>query len=208
MFNFEALKKGKLAVVDVILELELPITIILGFLIFKETLSIIQFSIIFFIFIGIILMATKSFSHWKQKLERGVILAIIAAVGMGFINFLTAASSKQISPLMAVWVPWLIFTIFCFIVIFRREGISNFIKNGIRFKWLILFMGIFDTFAWLFYAFAVLKNKIAIITAITESYPAIAMFLGLIVNKEKIRLHQFAGAILALIASIVLAITI
>ncbi|MDP2909189.1 MAG: DMT family transporter [Nanoarchaeota archaeon] len=206
LFDFEALKKGKLSIIDVIIELELPVTIILGFIFFKESLSIAQFSIVSLIFISVIMMATKSLGSWKVKLERGVLIALIAAVGMGVVNFLTAISSKSISPLMAVWIPWLIFSVLCFIFIVKQEGLSKFIKNGIRFKWIVLFMGVFDTLAWIFYAFAVSKNEIAITTAITESYPAIALFLGVWLNKERIHGYQYLGAVLAIVASFILAI--
>jgi uncharacterized membrane protein len=67
-------------------------------------------------------------------------------------------------------------------------------------------MGIFDTIAWICYAYAVLDHQISIITAITESYPAIALFLGLWFNKEKILWHQYIGAALALIGSFILAL--
>lgn len=206
LFNFEALKKGKLSIIDAIIELELPVTIILGFIFFKDRLSFFQFLIISFIFICIIMMATKSFKHWKTRLEKGVILALIAAIGMGIINFLTAMSSKNISPIMAIWVPWVVVSIFSIVFILKTTGLKKFIRNGIKLKWLVLFMGIFDTLAWLFYAFAVNKNEISIITAITESYPAIAMFLGVTINKEKIKWYQYFGAILALLLSFILVI--
>ncbi|MDP2925667.1 MAG: DMT family transporter [Nanoarchaeota archaeon] len=208
LFNFEALKKGKLSVIDVIIELELPVTIILGFLFFRETLSYLQIFVISLIFIGIVLMATKSFKHFKTKLEKGVLFALIAAIGMGLINFLTAASSKQVSPLMAIWVPWLIFSIICILYIGKREGLRKLVKNSLKFRYLILFMGIFDTAAWLFYAFAVHESEISIITAITESYPAIALFLGVFINREKIKWYQYLGAILALLLSFILALTL
>src|SRR3990167_4940240 len=98
--NFEALKEGKLSVVDVILELELPLTVFLGFMFFKESLSFLQFVVIFFIFVSIMMMAVKSRNHLRIKLEKGVILALITAAGLGAINFLTAHSSRSISPLM------------------------------------------------------------------------------------------------------------
>lgn len=63
-------------------------------------------------------------------------------------------------------------------------------------------MGIFDTLAWLLYAFAVESKEIALTIAITESYPAVALFLGLWLNREKINWHQYCGAALALGASV------
>jgi len=208
LFDFEALKEGKLSIIDVIIELELPITIFLGFIFFKDTLSLFQVLIISFIFLGIVLIATKSFSHWKIRLQKGILMALVAAIGMGVINFLTAASSKKISPLMAVWFPWLIFSVLCLFFIWKREGFSKFVKHGKKFKWLVLAMGIFDTLAWIFYAFAVFKEEISIITAITESYPAIALFLGVWINKEKIKWYQWLGAFLALMASFILAFSV
>jgi len=59
--------------------------------------------------------------------------------------------------------------------------------------------------AWLFYILATLKNEISITTAITESFPAIAIFLGAWFNKEKINWHQWLGAGIALGASFALA---
>jgi drug/metabolite transporter (DMT)-like permease len=205
IIDFEALKKGKISVVEVLIELELPVTIILGFIFLREKLSLFQYITIAIIFISMVLMATKSFKHFKTKIEKGVILAIIAAIGFGVINFLTAISSKNISPLMAIWIPWIIFTVISMTLIIKREGIKRFYKNGLKFKYLILFMGIFDTLAWLFYAFAVSKNEISIITAITESYPAVALFLGVLINKEKIKWYQYLGAISALVFSFLLA---
>ena len=100
IINFESLKQGKLSVIEVILELELPVTIALGFLFFKESLSLQQLIVIALIFIGLILVATRS-SHWKnffKRLEKGVFLGVLTAIGLGVVNFLTAVSSKQVSP--------------------------------------------------------------------------------------------------------------
>src|SRR3989344_5504787 len=90
LFNFEALKIGKLSVVDVVLEFELPVTIVLSYIFLKESLSGIQLLLISLIFIGLILMASRNLKGnvWKG-IEKGFFLGVIAAVGMGGINFLT-----------------------------------------------------------------------------------------------------------------------
>jgi uncharacterized membrane protein len=205
LFDFEALRISKLSTADIIMELELPITIMLGYIFLKEGLSAPQFIIISLIFVGILLIATKSFSHWKVRWEKGVFMALLAAIGMGLINFLTTASSRNVSPIMAVWAPWFVFTIVCLVLIYKRGNFPKFIKDASKFKWLVLWMGIIDTAAWIFYSFAVFDENIGLITAITESYPAVAMFLGIWINKEKIDWHQYLGATLAIISSIVLA---
>jgi len=208
ILDFEALKEGKLSIIDVIFEIELPVTVALSYFFFKETLSTFQFIIIFVVLWGMILMATKSFSHWRTKLEKGVWMAFASAVLMGVVNFMTASSSKRMSPLLAVWLPWVVFTIITVVVIWRREGLSDFGKNLKNYTWLLVMTGIVDTVAWVFYAYATKNNSISIITAITECYPAIAMLLGLWFNKEHIKWHQYIGAGLALAGSIILATTV
>ncbi len=205
VINFEALKRGKLSVVEVILEIELPITILLAFIFLKEVLSISQFILVLFVFIGIVLVAKKSFStDIFKKIEKGAILGVIAAIGFGVINVLTATSSKNISPIMAVLFPWLIFTIICVYTIYKRNEFSNFISKGKKFKTWIIIMGLLDTIAWALYALSISKNEVSIITAITESYPAVALFLGVYFNREKINWHQYLGAIISLVASFIL----
>jgi uncharacterized membrane protein len=86
-----------------------------------------------------------------------------------------------------------------------RKRLSRMLVNLGRFKGLILTMGVFDTAAWTFYALATFRGEISIITAITESFPAIAIMLGITVNKEKVVWHQYVGVAAALAFSFVLA---
>ncbi len=205
ILNFEALKQGKLSVIDVILEIELPITVLLGIIFFREIISRQQIFMMLLIFTGILLIAKQPY---KKKgsftLEKGVLFGIFAALGLGVINFLTAASTKQISPIMAIWFPWLIIAIISLGLIAKRESLSKFVYNTKKYKLIILITGVIDTLAWVFYAFALKTNDLAITTAITESYPAIAILLGVMINKEKIRWYQYLGAAIAIMGSIAL----
>jgi len=206
MLDFEALKKGKLCVVDVVLEVELPITVILGIFFFGEILSIPQLAAIVAAFIGIILISFDSckLKNSFGKLEKGVILAFFAAVVMAFTNFLTASASRQVSPLMAIWLPWIIFAAISLFFIWKREGFKKMLSNAVKYKKLVLAESIFDTLAWLFFAIAVVGSQLAVTITISESYVVIALLLGLWLNKEKIRAHQYIGAALALASSIFL----
>ncbi|MBS3168118.1 DMT family transporter [Candidatus Woesearchaeota archaeon] len=206
LFNFEALKKGKLSVVEIMLEIELPITVVLGFIFFKEKISFLQFFIILLIFLGILLIALEktSFKNKFFVFEKGVLFALIAALGMGLINFFTAFSSREVSPFMAVWFPWVLFTTLCIFYLIKNKRFNKLFLDFKKFKILIIFMGVFDTLAWLSYASAVKTSNLAVTTAITESYPAIALFLGLFINKERIDWHQYLGAAIAIVCSFLL----
>ncbi len=141
-----------------------------------------------------------------RGLERGVIVGVLGAVGMGAVNFLTAFGSKTISPMLAIWAPWVFFTIFCLAFMACTKTLGKFAGNWSKYRGLVLMMGIFDTLAWLSYALATQHSSIAVTTAITESYPVIAIGLGIWLNREKILAHQCIGAGLALGASISLAL--
>lgn len=209
LLNFEALKEGKFSVVEIITELELPITIILSIFILKETISLKQSILIALIFLGIILIAIKSYhlKNLRKFIEKGAIIGIFGAIGMGFVNFLTATSARTISPIAAVWAPALIFSIICLALIIKRDGIKNLLTNLKRFKLFILAAGLFDTAAWTLYATSIMKQEVSIITAMTESYPSLSLFLGRWFNKERINWHQYLGAAIALISCILLGLS-
>lgn len=207
MLNFEGYKQGKLSVVEVILEIELPITVAFGIFFLAESVSLIQLAVMALVFVGVVLIALPSLSVSPavKKIERGVLLAFLAAIGMGTINFLTGIGAKNISPFLVIWIPWLVFTLICFALIAQREGFARFFQNGLKYKKTVIAEGVLDTAAWVFFAIALSQNLVSITTAITESYPAIGVLLGVWFNKEKIKSHQIAGAVLAIGSSIALA---
>jgi drug/metabolite transporter (DMT)-like permease len=207
IFDLEALKIGKISVVDMVITLELPMTIVLGVLFMHDTISLWQFIIILFAFWGVSLISVEP-KQWRFKLEKGVWLALAAAFVMAFVNFLTAHNAQTVSPLLAIWVPWVVFTIICLAVMARREEFHSFSAHVKQYTVLIVCMGIFDTAAWLSYAYATRAGELSIVTAITESYPAVAVLLGVWINRERIHSYQWLGVAIALIASVLLALTL
>jgi len=204
---FESLKEGKLSVVDVIFEFELPITVLLALFFFGEQLTLIQGFLIGLIFVGILLIALEHL-HIKKivhSLEKGVLLALIGSVGMGFLNFYTASASRTITPGLAIFVPWVIYGTLSLAVIMMRKETHSLWSNFRKYPHIILGQSILDSLAWMFFAVALSQHSAAIVTAITESYPALALFLGVWFNKEKIASHQMIGAAVALGACVILA---
>jgi len=212
MFTFEAFKKGKISVVETVIEFELPVTIIIGFVLFREVLTIWQLFLIVPIFAGILLMAIGAASKKPQNpfegIEKGVFLGALAAIGMGFINSFTALSAREVSPVMAVWFPALFLFLISYFILWKKGKARDSFVNFNKFKVLILAMGVIDAAAWVFYAIALSSQNLGVITAITESYVVIALILGVTINKEKITPHQYVGAVLAIVASVLLAMTL
>lgn len=214
LFLFKAYDQGKLSVVEVVMIGELPFTIILGLIFFRERLDILQICVIALIIIGIFLIS-KTRSTWLDKAkgfftgksfvwEKGVLLAIAAFIFSAIYNFLTAVNARNISAFTAVWFPWMLSSLLLFVYISYNRGLKSLWQNSINNKRLILLTGIIDTAAWVFYAFATAREELSIITAIVAGYAVIAMVLGVKYNKERISTWQYFGASLVFFGVVVM----
>jgi drug/metabolite transporter (DMT)-like permease len=207
VFDFEALRKGKIAVVEPIMGLELPITVGLGIVLAKESLTWIQIILIVLTFIGIMFAITEHHTklHYHKRIfEKGVILAGVGAIGMALSNFLVGVSSQDTSPILTVWFIHTILIIICIIYLARKNEVKNLMRNFKKYPKTIISQSLFDNVAWVAYGAATTYIPIAIATTISESYIALAVALGLLVNHEKIRKHQILGSIIAIAGVIAL----
>jgi drug/metabolite transporter (DMT)-like permease len=206
LFDLQALKIGKISVVEPIYALEIPVTALLATMIIGEYLSTGQIISIFFLLIGILFLSIRSFSQFKNfRWEKGIWYAILATISMGTVNFIFGISARQTSPLL---INWFTSSFICLVSIFYlaqqnkfKEIIDNFKKN----KKLILSVSIIDNLAWIAYAYSTVYIPIAVATSISEGYIALAAGLGLIFNKEKLKNHQIIGLIIAVVSVITLA---
>ncbi len=206
---FESLRRGKIAVVEPIFAFEIPVTILLAWVFLRETLSGIQISLIAVIVVGIILISLKSLTHLKKiRLETGVILAIIATVIMGGTDFLYGIGSRATSPLLINWFASAIVLLVTSLYLWRTGKLKNAIPDIKAQPGIILWLVALDNFGWIAYSYSMLYVPIAIATGISEAYIALAVLLGLTVNKEKLKLHQAVGLTVILVAVLLLARTV
>jgi len=138
--NFEALKEGKISVVDTVLTLELPLTVMLGMLFFSERISFWQLATIVVLMWGVGLISVHE-KAMRFKIEKGVWLAVCTAIGMALDEFLTAAASIRVSPLMAIWFPWLLFNARVLPVMSKRPSRRDAREHARAHR---LDMGVFD----------------------------------------------------------------
>jgi drug/metabolite transporter (DMT)-like permease len=209
LFDFEAYKKGKLVVVESINSFELPIAALLASLILGETLSFRQWSLIVVLFVGIFLISTKDFSHFrKSRLEKGVWLAGLATIGMGMTDFLFGVGGRETSPLMINWFTDVVLTFVCFGYLFYKSRLKEIIPDFKANKSLILGVSLFDNAAWIAYTYSMSYIPIAIATGLSEGYIVLSSCLGLFINKERLKIHQLFGLAVCVVAAIALAYTV
>lgn len=208
LFDFEALKEGKISIIEPIMGLELPLTVALGVLINQELLSGLQFLFIATVFLGLFLTVNAKkidSSHFKYVFEKGVILAGVGTVAMALTNFSYGVSSQKYTPELTLWFVSLFLTLFCFVYLLARKQFTP-IKDFKRHPKLIILETILDNMAWLSFGLAVVYLPISISITISESYIALASILGIKFNGEKLKLHQKIGAVITIIGILALAV--
>jgi bacterial/archaeal transporter family protein len=206
LFNFEALRRGKMAIIEPVIGLELPITVGLSVIFIGESLSFFQIFFIGFVFIGIILaVTTRQFSSYYSKmLEKGVVFAVVSAMGMALANFLVGVSSQSLSPLISIWFAHSALAVFCGAYIIANRQLNETIFEIRKHAGLVVKQGVLYNMAWVSFAQATTYIPISIATAISENYIVLAIILGIFINKEKIKIQQIIGVILATIGVIAL----
>jgi len=180
LLDFEALKKGKLAVVEPLWSLEIPVSILLAFFIIKEFPNLYQISLIVCLVTGLFLVSLRSYRlDRKVWLERGTILALLAAIVMGSANFFVGMGSRATDPLMMNWFLNIFIALASFFYLSYNKKLSKLFRDVKSNKSFLLGMSVLDNGAWIAFAFSMLLIPIAIAVALSESYIIIAVLLGM-----------------------------
>jgi len=195
LFDFQALKEGKMAIAEPIVGLEMPLTVIFAILVAGERIDLVPALVIGLMFVGTMFIVTKRFSHIKGRhlLEKGVQLALFAAIGLAIANFMIGESSRETSPFLAIWWVGLVHALVCAALLFAKRRLRSVITDLKKHPWTVLGQSFVDNVAWIAFAGATVFIPISIVTAISSGYIAVAVLLGLIVTREKLRPHQLAG---------------
>lgn len=206
IMEFEALKRGKLSVIEPTWSMEIPMTVLLAFLVLGETLGFFQIVVIVGLVVGLVLVSYQGNPFSKKfLLERGVMLSIFAALVMGAANFFVGWGARASDPLVVNFVISFISMLGSGIVLLWQGKFIKCCRDTVREPRITFTMAVLDNIAWIAFAFAMTLAPIGIAAALSESYIIIAVILGLFVNKEKLERHQKIGLIIAVIAAVIIA---
>ncbi len=208
---FEALRVGKISVVESVVAIELPLTVGLAIFFGKDSLTLLQGILFLIICAGIFLAATKDtnlFKHRKHWLEKGVLLACIGAFFSALTNFYVGEFSQTMSPLIVIFITHSMLGLICAVYISLRLEWKQFAKEIVQHRGTALGTATFDNAAWLGYAYATSMIPTSLVVTMTESYIALAACLGWIFGHERLKRHQVIGAVIAFIGAGIFATTI
>lgn len=202
---FTALKNGKLSIVEPVASLELPFTVLIAAILGHERLDALTYLIIALVFVGIFLTVTEGrhvlSNLWHghiKKFERGVWLAFFGAIAMALGNFTVGRASQETSPLMTIWATSLIILIPCIIYYAATNRFGLMLHHIQKYPGTVFAEIFFDNAAWISFAFAVIYIPISVAITISESYIILAVLLGVFINRERLRHHQYLGVAMAI----------
>lgn len=206
LLDFEALRVGKLAVVEPIWSFEVPVAGLIAFLLLGERIGGMATVLIIFLLLGLALVSLKgNFQFHRFLLEKGTLLAFLGAFAMGAANFFMGLSSRLSDPIMANFISDIFIALVTGCVIVYRGEIGKTFRDIRGNLPVLLQMSIADKAAWVAFAFAMAAAPIGIAVALSESYIIVAVLLGLAINREQLDVHQKLGLFLAIISALALA---
>jgi uncharacterized membrane protein len=207
LLDFEALKTGKLSIVEPIWSLEIPVAALMAFFFFGERLLVPQYVLITLLVAGLIAVSARKGFFSRRLVERGAFIAVVSAIVMGSANFFIGWAGRETSPLMInFFSDVFMFAISALVLVYR--GWSQSLREIWHARSIALPMAITDNIAWIAFTYAMFLAPIGIAVALSESYIIIAVILGLALNKEKLEKHQKIGLIVALCSAIALAASV
>lgn len=206
LLDFEALKIGKISIVESVYATELVVATALAAVVIGERLTPAQYALIGGVIIGILLVSTKSPSAWKKGLEKGVYYAFFSALFMGAANFMYGVGARETSPLLVNWFTCLFMAIVTLAALVWQSRVGDIARSWKSSKKLILGVSAFDNLAWVAFAGSMVYIPIGVAVSLSESYIALAALLGVMVNGERLKKHQWVGFAVCLASVIALAL--
>lgn len=206
LLDFEALKRGKITVVEPIWSLEIPTGAILAFLFLGEKLSVVQVSLIGALLLGLVFISVKE-THKLHKIfvERGAGLALLSALVMGSANFFVGWGARETDPLVVNFFISFVLVVISAIYLWKKNSFGKLWSDVKMYPRMVASMTVLDNVAWVAFAFALSYAPIGIAVALSETYIVISVLLGMYFNKEKLERHQKFGLFVAIVAAILLA---
>lgn len=152
--------------------------------------------------VGVVLVAAGEAAGEKPRMEdaarvrqgksRGIVLALLAALGFGFLFWVLGIRVvPRTGPYATVWMIRLTsMTATAMILAARRQKIP--LPKG-RLGWQVLGMGVLDTGAFLANNRGFQLEQVSVVTVLSSLYGAVTVGLAAVVLRERLRAQQWAG---------------
>ncbi|HLP79204.1 MAG TPA: EamA family transporter, partial [Acidobacteriota bacterium] len=171
LIEIESLKQGKLSVIEPVFILEIPVAGILAAIFLSERITPEQAVVATALVLGLVLVSLRSTNiSARQFLEKGVMIAIVGTILMGTINFLFGLGSRETSALLVNWFTDAFLLICTTTYLLYNRKFRHTLKQIKKEGPLIFAVSVFDTAAWIAFAYALIFAPIFIVVALSQLY--------------------------------------
>lgn len=206
LLEFEALKRGKISVIEPTWSLEIPMAGILALIILGETLTGYQTLLITLLIVGLFLVSFRGRAFSSSfLLEKGVALSIVAALVMGSANFFVGWGARETDPLLVNFAVSFLAMLGAGVFLLIKGRLFTTFQHLRESPKTLIPMITLDNIAWVAFAYGMTLAPIGITVALSESYILIAVMLGFVVGHERLERHQYLGLSLAVVSAVALA---
>lgn len=204
LVTFAALKAWKIAVIEPIMSFELPLTVLLVVLLIREHISNFQMLLIAFVFGGILLVGYTGGVINRRLFEKGALLALLAALLQAGVNFAVGLSSQSVGPIETIWFAHTFVAYSCIVYFTVTQTWHSFFIHVKQHPYDSFMVAMLDNAAWVFYAAATTFIPISFAVTVSEAYIVLTIILGVLINREKLLVHQWIGVAISLASVLVL----
>lgn len=194
-FYFKGLIMEKLSIMATISGGEGAITALLGIIILAEALTGLKGIGVILVLGGITVLSIEKLEDLK-KIAKGAPLGLGAMTSFGVKSFLYAIASRQMDAVVAV--VWIRASAVFFVGASIWDKLHKAVEAVKIAPLLVIGAGVFDALGFLGMALGYQNGTVPIVATVAALYPAVCIFLGAIFLKEKLNLHQYAGAVAVL----------
>ncbi|MBW2964684.1 DMT family transporter [Candidatus Woesearchaeota archaeon] len=216
---YSAIMEGHVSVVTVLASLQTVWTVVVSYFLFSEKLTIIKYISIAVIFVGAVLASLEKPglpAKFDQKhilkflssgiWSKGAGLALLVSFCWAFYNLASKYGVKEIGPhatMVYMEVLILLFIASAFLAKPAKELVT--MPRGRHMKWLAPAAALFSLGAICFY-FSMKYSPLSVVVPIIQGAPAVTAVTAVAFAQERIRVHQYAGIVLAVVGIIFLSL--
>lgn len=192
---FYALKIGDVSIISPIVCADVLVSVFLATILFHEPVTLPKIISMLVVLTGVILISTQIKVIKKLKsvsINRGVIPAIIATIGMGIFGYLCGVGSRENGWFYTTFIIRITISLATlFIILIKHNTISRIFKD-MSWKWITL-SAFFDVIGFSAFNYAIIHNELSYVSIIIAGAPFVTVVLARIFTDERLRFYQIAG---------------
>lgn len=192
---FYALKIGNVSIVSPVSEVYSLISVLLGIVFLHESVGVLRFAGIGFIFFGVLLLGVELGKFRTTRpisLYKGIVPALIYAVGLAVFFFFSALSARQNGWFVSAMGIRFTIVVTSFLLLLQQGKNFKTIFKKVPWIWITV-AGLIDAVGFALFSLALTNAAVSYVTVFVSAQSVITVILAYFFFKEKLQFYQLVG---------------